>query len=101
MPAGPGCNSLLDLQVAGRWAVLDCTGPDQVVDLQQVMPVRTIALSSGWKIGADFVIQPTTVTVDGQATKKLLVTDLNAAALAQHTYGPVAGRFWRGGQLHH
>ena len=93
---GPDCNGLLDLQVAGRWAVLDCIGPDEVVDLNQQIPIRTISLGDGWKIGAGFVVRPITTTADGLAHKQLLVTDLNAATPIQHSYGPVAGRFWRG-----
>jgi hypothetical protein len=96
VPVRPDCGLLQRLQVAGRWAVLDCSGPDQVVDLDGVVPVRTISLAAGWLIGAGYVAQPSSAIEGGLAAKELLVTDLNAPGLTQGRYGPIAGRMWRG-----
>ncbi len=93
--AAAGCGRALSLQVAGRWAVVDCSGSDQVVDLRQVVPPRTVVLADGWMLGYNFLAQKTAGTdASGLSTVEVKVTDLNTLALSERRYGPSSGRFW-------
>ncbi len=86
--AGAGCGVPQSIQAAGRWVVIDCSGPDQIVDSQGDIPVRTIALEKDWKLGFNFLVQRQ------PSALRLKVTDLNTLTLPERWYGPIAGYFW-------
>lgn len=86
--AGAGCGAPQSIQAAGRWVVIDCTGPDQIVDSQGEIPVRTITLEKEWKLGFNFLVQRQ------PSALRLKVTDLNTLSLPERWYGPITGYFW-------
>ncbi|MFC9693441.1 hypothetical protein ACFTSF_33130 [Kribbella sp. NPDC056951] len=88
VPAGTGCGTTRRIEAAGRWVVVDCSGPDRIVDAQGVIPVRTLTLEQNWKLGFNFLVQR------APSATELKVTDLNTLTLPERRYGPVAGFFW-------
>lgn len=93
--AGTGCGTPQSIQAAGRWVVIDCSGPDRIVDTQGVVPVRTLTLAAGWKLGHNFLVQHTRGTgTTPTGPIELRVTDLNSLALPERRYGLLAGYFW-------
>ncbi|WP_405056790.1 hypothetical protein OG474_29130 [Kribbella sp. NBC_01505] len=89
IPAKPGCGVARKLEVAGNWLVVDCAGPDQIIDLTSYgIPIRTTTLADRWELGNNFLLQETAL---GAVPVQLRVSDLRTLDLQERRYGPLAG----------
>ncbi len=78
-------------RVNGRWALLSgCNGGNQVVDVKGPEAPRNLTVAADAQLGNGFVVQ---TAVGDNATKELLVTDLNDRGLSQRRYGPTGVSF--------